>query len=56
MVLKVLADYLFVKDVKLEPLIHGGGHENGLRSGTLNVPAIVGLAKALELSFKRKGR
>ena len=48
---------LFVrKGVKLEPLIHGGGHENGLRSGTLNVPSIVGLAKALELSFKRKGK
>ena len=43
---------LFVrKGVKLEPLIHGGGHENGLRSGTLNVPTIVGLAKAFELIF-----
>jgi cysteine desulfurase len=42
------------KGIKIEPLLHGGGQESGLRSGTENVPAIVGFAKALELAQKEK--
>jgi cysteine desulfurase len=44
---------LFVRrsppQVRLECQIAGGGHEGGLRSGTLNVPLVVGFARALEL-------
>jgi cysteine desulfurase len=39
------------KGVKLEPLIHGGGQENGLRSSTLDIPSIVGFAKAVDISI-----
>jgi len=35
--------------VRIEPILFGGGHERGLRSGTLAVPLIAGFAKAVEL-------
>jgi len=42
---------LYVKEgVRLEPLLHGGGQERGLRSGTENVAAIVGFGKAAEIA------
>lgn len=49
------AGLLYVKEgVELRPLIHGGRQESGLRSGTENVPAIAGFAKALELAQQEK--
>jgi cysteine desulfurase len=45
------AGALFVRQsCELKPILDGGGHERGLRSGTLNVPGIVGLASALEVA------
>jgi len=38
------------KGTRLEPLIHGGGQERGLRSGTENLPGIVGFGKAAEIA------
>ena len=45
------AALLFIREgVKISPLLHGGGQEKGLRSSTINLPAIIGFAKACEIS------
>ena len=40
------------KGVRIEPLFHGGGQERGIRSGTENIPSIVGFGKAAEIAQK----
>jgi cysteine desulfurase len=40
--------------VRLEPLVDGGGHERGLRSGTLPVPLVVGLGLAAEIAMRER--
>jgi cysteine desulfurase len=51
------AGALFVrKSCELRPIIDGGGHEGGLRSGTLNVPGIVGLSSALDVATRQIDR
>ena len=42
--------------VKLSPISYGGGQEKGLRSGTLNVPGIVGFGKSLAIAEKEMGK
>lgn len=39
------------RGTRMAPILHGGGHERGLRSGTENTPGIVGLGAALELAL-----
>jgi cysteine desulfurase len=43
------------KGAEIEPIIHGGGHERGMRSSTENVPGIVGFGKAAEIANRDMG-
>ena len=44
--------FLWVRDrVKVQPLMLGGGHQKGMRSGTENVPGVAGMAKAAEIEY-----
>ena len=44
------------KGTKIEPILHGGGQESGLRSSTVNLPAIVGFAEACETAKREMKR
>jgi cysteine desulfurase len=45
---------LYIKQgTEITPLFHGGGQEKGKRSGTENIPGVVGFAKAVEISSKK---
>jgi len=46
---------LLARDVECTPLLHGGGQERDVRSGTLDVPGIVAFATAVELAVKAQG-
>ena len=46
--------YILESGVKIDPIIFGGGQEGGKRSGTENIPGIMGLAEALKISQQKR--
>ena len=53
---KGIGIFYLKEGIKCKPLIDGGGQENGLRSGTENVPYIMGITKALEMTYSNFNR
>ena len=53
---KGIGALVLAKDLHLAPILHGGGQERGVRSGTENVYAIAGLAKAIDLRKDKDAR
>lgn len=52
---KGIGALLVREGINIEPLVHGGGQEQGFRSGTENVPGIAGLGKAAQISYENIG-
>ena len=50
---KGIGGLIFRKDHKLSPIVFGGGQEDNLRSGTENVPGIIGLGEAVRRPIRR---
>ena len=48
----IYIDHAIIKQKSLLPLIHGGGQQDGIRSGTYNVPLIAGLGRACEIAYE----
>lgn len=51
---KGIGIFYMKKGLKVKPIIYGGGHEMGQRSGTENAPSIVGLAEAVKIGLKEQ--
>ncbi len=53
---KGVGAFVFAEDIEVEPLIHGGDQERGVRSGTENVPGIVGFGLAVQIAEETRAK
>jgi cysteine desulfurase len=53
---KGIGAFYLRKGVKVRPLVYGGGHEQGMRSSTENIPGIVGIGRAIEIGTAEMGQ